>query len=98
MVTPPQRRDARLVVGSNIRRIRHQLGLTQEAVAEASGLHTNYVGGVERGTRNVSILNIDRFAIALGVTMADLVAELPKGSGAAKLPGRSPARRRKLAE
>lgn len=57
-----------------MRRIRKEKGLTQERVAEAAGLHPNYVSSVERAERNISICNIERIAIALDVTMAELVS------------------------
>jgi transcriptional regulator with XRE-family HTH domain len=58
-----------------MRRIRKAKELTQEKVAEAADLHPNYVSSVERGERNISICNIERIAKALGVPMAELVAE-----------------------
>ena len=58
-----------------MRRIRHAKELTQENVAERAELHPNYISSVERGERNISIRNIERIALALGVTMAELVTE-----------------------
>jgi len=49
--------------------------LTQEKVAEAAGLHPNYISSVERGERNISIINIERISCALGVPMTELLAE-----------------------
>ncbi len=68
-----QKVDPRLLFASNMRRIRLEKEMTQEAVAEGAGLHPNYISSVERGERNISIVNIERIAIALGVTMVDLV-------------------------
>lgn len=84
MANPTQTCDAQRLFAANLRRIRRAQELTQEQVAEGAGLHPNYIGSVERGERNISICNIGRIAIALGVTMAELVAETPaerKGKG-----------------
>ncbi|NMQ18833.1 XRE family transcriptional regulator [Candidatus Competibacter phosphatis] len=59
----------------NLRKTRERLGLSQEALADAAGLHRTYVGSVERGERNISIDNIERLAAALGVSPASLLAE-----------------------
>jgi transcriptional regulator with XRE-family HTH domain len=65
------------VFGTALRELRHDRLLTIEAVAEAAGLHPNYLGSVERGERNVSLFNIWRIASALGLPAAALLDELP---------------------
>ena len=60
--------DPRKIFGNNIRIYRQQKGLSQEALADECGLHRTYIGGVERGERNVSLLNIVALAKALNVT------------------------------
>jgi len=46
--------------------------ISQEALAEKCELHRTYIGGIERGERNVGLVNIERIAIALGVEMSSL--------------------------
>src|SRR3954453_23849573 len=53
--------EHRLAFGRHVRRLREGLGLSQEDLAERAGLHRNYVGGVERGERNVGLDNIHAF-------------------------------------
>lgn len=51
----------------NVRRRRLELGLSQEELAERAGVHRTYVGMLERSEKNVTIYNIQRIALALGV-------------------------------
>ncbi|MCU1462834.1 MAG: transcriptional regulator [Acidimicrobiales bacterium] len=69
-VHPPQ------ALGDRVRARRTELGLSQEDLAAATGLHRTYVGSVERGERNISLLNIVRLADSLGIDPADLVRGL----------------------
>lgn len=62
--------------GERVRTRRAELGWTQERLAEEVGLHFTYVGSVERGERNLSLKNILRLAVALGLDPADLVSGL----------------------
>ena len=64
---------ARRVFAANLRRVRQDRGLSQEKLADLTGLHRTYVGSVERGQRNVSIDNMERFASALGTELFELV-------------------------
>ncbi len=60
--------------GHAVRARRVERGISQERLAELSGLHRTYVGDVERGERNVSLVNIDRLARALGLRSSELLA------------------------
>jgi len=65
--------DPRRQLGSRVRALRARADLSQERLAELSGLHRTYVGAVERGERNISLLNIVKLARALSVDPADLL-------------------------
>jgi transcriptional regulator with XRE-family HTH domain len=64
--------DIRIRFGRAIRRIREEQGLNQEEAAERCGLHRTYYSGVERGVRNVSLVNIDKISRGLKASLADL--------------------------
>ncbi|HKI36364.1 MAG TPA: helix-turn-helix transcriptional regulator [Gemmataceae bacterium] len=61
--------------GERVRALRVRTGLSQEALAAQAGIHRTYMGGVERGERNISLRNIVRLAAALGVHPRDLFDE-----------------------
>jgi transcriptional regulator with XRE-family HTH domain len=64
--------DIRIRFGRAIRRIREEQEINQEEAAERCGLHRTYYSGVERGVRNVSIVNVERIAKGLKTSLPDL--------------------------
>lgn len=58
--------------GSRLRRLRKERGFSQEGFADACGLDRTYVGGIERGERNIGIENVERLALALGLEVKTL--------------------------
>ena len=64
---------ALLTLGKNLRRAREAKGWSQEEMAFKSGVHRTYVGGVERGEYNASILTIRRFTRALGIALTEAI-------------------------
>lgn len=60
--------------GDAVRSLRLQCGWSQEGLAELTGLHRTYIGSLERGERNVSLLNISKLASTLGVKASKLLA------------------------
>ncbi len=59
--------------GSRLKKLRCEKGLTQEQFAIKSGLHKNYIGMVERGERNPSLINIEIIAKSLDVSLSELM-------------------------
>jgi transcriptional regulator with XRE-family HTH domain len=57
--------DIRIRFGRAIRRIREEQGITQEEAADRCSLHRTYYSGIERGVRNVSLVNIEKIAKGL---------------------------------
>jgi transcriptional regulator with XRE-family HTH domain len=58
--------------GYVVRARREELRLTQEGLADKAGIHRAYLSDIERGSRNVSLINIERIAAALTLRMAEL--------------------------
>jgi transcriptional regulator with XRE-family HTH domain len=63
-------------VGDNLRRLRLEAGFSQEGLGLETGLDRTYIGGIERGERNVSVLNLCKIALAIGKRPEDLLANL----------------------
>lgn len=61
------------VFGANVKRLRINLGISQEELAFRARLHRTYIGGIERGERNVSLVNIVAIAKALGTEAVSLL-------------------------
>ena len=59
--------------GAQVRVERERLGLSQEDLADRAGLHRTYLGGVERGERNLGLINVLRIAKALGIDPSALL-------------------------
>lgn len=64
--------DIKHAFGKNLRRIRMEKKISQETLAFLSGIDRTYVSGIERGKRNVSLVNIKRIAVALNVDIKEL--------------------------
>lgn len=61
------------VFGHHLRNLRRQKGLSQEQVADLSGLHRTYFGGVERGERNPTLLTLIKIAQSLDIQLEELL-------------------------
>ena len=66
--------DVLVALGHAVRALRLERGFSQERLAEESGLHPRYISDVERGRRNVGMVNVDRLARALSVDLPTLMA------------------------
>jgi transcriptional regulator with XRE-family HTH domain len=69
--------DPRVLLGAKVRKLRLERNLSQEDLAELADLHRNYVGGVERGERNLGLLNIVALAHGLRVKPSKLLEPIP---------------------
>lgn len=72
MASTTQLNTTRRKFGQKIRLLRTQNGYSQEDFADECGLHRTYIGGVERGERNISLDNITKIAAALKMEIKEL--------------------------
>lgn len=63
------------IVGRNLRRHRESLGFSQEQFADKLGVHRTYMGGVERGERNLTLRSLERLANSIDLNPIDLLLE-----------------------
>ena len=63
------------VIGNNVRMLRKNMGLSQEALADLAGVHRTYIGAVERGEVNISALSVVKIAKVLKIKPDKLLAE-----------------------
>ena len=70
-------------LGVVVRELRKKRGLSQEALADATGLHRTYIGAVERAERNLTLRSLERLALALGVPASELLKRAEKASDGA---------------
>jgi transcriptional regulator with XRE-family HTH domain len=68
------RDDIRKRFGVRVRQLRTDRGWSQEAFADRAGLHRTYIGSIERGEQNISLVNIEKLAATLEVSLAELFA------------------------
>ena len=64
--------DVRIWFGKALRRRRHKLGVSQEEFADMCELDRTYIGGIERGERNVALVNVEKIARAFRITLSEL--------------------------
>jgi transcriptional regulator with XRE-family HTH domain len=61
--------------GNHVRSLRKQNGLSQEELSDKAGLHRTYIGMIERAEKNITLINIEKIAKALGVEIGELFNE-----------------------
>ena len=61
--------------GERVRKLRKELGISQEELADRSGLHRTYIGMIERAEKNITLLNVEKIAKGLGVSIEELFQE-----------------------
>jgi len=71
----PETKDILIRFGTNVRRIRGEIGLSQEELARQAQLHRTYIGMIERAEKNITLLNIEKIASALNVSIVEILEE-----------------------
>ncbi len=64
-----------ILFGSNVQKIRKELNLSQEQLAEKAGLHRTYIGMIERAEKNITLCNMEKIANALNMEITELLTK-----------------------
>jgi transcriptional regulator with XRE-family HTH domain len=72
---PMKQKSTAAIVAFNVRSMRERAGWSQEAMADAAGLHRTYIGAIERAEKNLTLSTLERVAQVLGVKVVDLLRE-----------------------
>ena len=67
------KREVLVKFGKKVRDERTKLGLSQEELASRAGVHRTYIGMIERGEKNITLLNMEKFASALNLELRQLI-------------------------
>lgn len=70
--------ELKVAFGDAVRKLRVARGLSQEKLAEHAGIHRTYIGDVERGIRNIALVNMHRISAALGIPLSSLIHDMEK--------------------
>ncbi len=71
--------DIRVRFGKAVRNRRHKLSVSQEEFADMCALDRTYIGGIERGERNISLVNIEKIARAFRIRLSELLRGIDSG-------------------
>lgn len=75
-------------IGQRIRYYRRQRGLTQETLAEKAELHHTYIGQVERGEKNITLVSLEKITGALDITFANLFEHIEDAKAVESIPAK----------
>jgi transcriptional regulator with XRE-family HTH domain len=68
--------DVRIRFGRSIRKRRQKIGVSQEEFADMCSLDRTYIGGIERGERNVGLVNVEKIAKAFRISLSELFRDI----------------------
>lgn len=71
-------KDPRMAFGKTVRTLRTAAGISQERLADLADINRSYIGDVERGKRNISLVNMTKVAAALSVPLSRVIAQMEK--------------------
>ena len=75
---PEERQPILLAFGAAVRQCRRDKGFSQEAFADECGIDRSYMGGVERGERNIALVNVEKIITALGIQPSEVFKTMDK--------------------